>query len=49
MAGDSVCVTGSSWASGTTMIGKNGTDKIIIGYLGSSTNGATVGAHASSL
>lgn len=49
MVGDSVCVTGSSWAAGTTMIGKNGTDKIIIGYLASSTKGAVVGAHASSL
>lgn len=47
--GDSVCVTGSAWGAGTTMIGKNGTDKIIIGYLASSTTGAVVGAHASTL
>jgi hypothetical protein len=35
--------------SNPLVIGKNGTDKVIISYLASSTNGATVGAHNSVL
>jgi hypothetical protein len=40
---------GASWGVGATTIGRSGNDKVILGYLISSTNGATVGAHSSAL
>jgi hypothetical protein len=38
----------SSW-QGTTVVGADGQNKIITGYLGSATNGAVIGAHNSAL
>ena len=40
---------GASWGTGATAIGRNGNDKVILGYLLSTTNGATIGAHNSAL
>jgi hypothetical protein len=46
--GDSIIFPGSVW-NGSAVIGKSGTNKVVIGYLTSSTNGAIIGAHNSVL
>jgi hypothetical protein len=37
------------WYPGTTVIGSSGTDKLVLGYLKSSTNRASIGSHSSGL
>lgn len=44
-----VAVPGESAWYGTAVFGKSGTDKVISGYLSSSTNGAVIGGHNSGL
>ena len=48
LLGDNI-VPGESVWKGTAVFGKNGTDKVITGYLSSSTNGAIIGGHNSAL
>jgi hypothetical protein len=48
LVGDTVVPSETAWF-GTGVFGKNATNKVIIGYLGSSTNGAVVGGHNSAL
>ena len=48
LVGDTIIPYEPSWL-GTAVFGKNGTDKIITGYLTSSYNGATIGGHNSAL
>jgi hypothetical protein len=49
LVGDTVEINGSWYNNGVGIFGKNGTDKTIVGYLGSSTSGALVAAHNSAL
>jgi hypothetical protein len=49
LVGDSVEINGSWYNNGIGIFGKNGTDKMIVGYLASNTNGALIGAHNSAL
>lgn len=49
LVGDSVEINSSWYNNGIGIFGKNGTDKMIVGYLGSSTSGALIGAHNSAL
>ena len=48
LLGDTAVPGESAWY-GTAVFGKNGTDKVIAGYLTSGTNGAVVGGHNSAL
>jgi hypothetical protein len=48
LVGDTVTPSENPWY-GTAVFGKNGTDKVITGYLSSSTNGAIIGGHTSAL
>jgi hypothetical protein len=46
--GDSPVLSTSAWF-GALALGKSGTDKVVIGYVSSSTNGAVIGGHNSAL
>ena len=46
--GDTLTLSPPSWY-GTLTLGKNGTDKVVLGYVASSTNGAVIGGHNSAL
>jgi hypothetical protein len=48
LLGDTIVPYESAWF-GTSVFGKNGTDKVIAGFLSSSTNGAVIGGHNSAL
>jgi hypothetical protein len=48
LLGDNITPGETSWF-GTAVFGKNGTDKVITGYLTSLTNGAVIGGHNSAL
>ena len=48
LVGDTINPAENPWY-GTAVFGKNGTDKVITGYLSSSTNGAIIGGHNSAL
>ena len=50
LVGDNIDFNGGAWwNNGNAVLGKNGTDKVVIGYLGSSTLGAMIGAHNSAM
>jgi hypothetical protein len=50
LVGDNIDFTGSAWwNNGNAVLGKNGTDKVVIGYLASNTLGAMIGAHNSAM
>jgi hypothetical protein len=48
LLGDTIAPNETAWF-GTAVFGKNGTNKVITGYLASSTNGAVIGGHNSAL
>jgi len=48
LLGDTIVPNETAWF-GTSVFGKNGTNKVITGYLASSTNGAVIGGHNSAL
>ena len=49
LVGDTTEINGSWYNNGIGVFGKNGTDKMIVGYLASGTGGALIGAHNSAL
>jgi len=50
LIGDNIDFNGGAWwNNGNAVLGKNGTDKVVVGYLGSSTLGAMIGAHNSAM
>ena len=50
LVGDNIDFNGGSWwNNGNAVLGKNGTDKIVVGYLASNTLGAMIGAHNSAM